>query len=289
MRRATEGETDSATLATRLGSKAPTSWEQLRTDPLAIWTEQTFGLFVDDEGKLARQRPTTLATAAKTLADQTNVDEATCADKLRELLLAARNATDPQGRPLFAFKLHQFIGKGDTVYATLETPESRYLTTQYQRSAPTGNPNRPLFPLAFCRECGQDFLVVNLERGGESFSPRLLNDTRGEQADATGLLYLCTEPWPGPNDPALLDLVPDDWVITDRADRSLDPARRTRLPTALRVDEYGTATDDGLPVAFFERLDFCPSCKTSYESAKQSEFSRWRASAPRAAPARSPC
>jgi ATP-dependent helicase YprA (DUF1998 family)/very-short-patch-repair endonuclease len=274
LRRATDGHADSAALAARLDSPAPTTWEELRTDPLAIWTEQTFGLFVDDEGKLARQRPTTLLAAANALADQTGVDAATCADQLRDLLLAARNAADPQGRPLFAFKLHQFIGKGDTVYATLEAPESRYLTTQYQRSAPQGSPHRPLFPLAFCRECGQDFLVVNREHGGESYSPRPLNDTRGEQAEATGLLYLCADPWPAVNDPALLDIVPDDWVITDGADRSLDPARRTRLPAALRVDEYGTVTDDGLPVAFFERLDFCPSCKTSYESHKQSEFSR---------------
>lgn len=274
LRRATEGQTDSATLAARLRETTPVNWEQLRTDPLAIWTEQTFGLFVDDEGKLARRPPTTLQAAAQKLAKQTDVHEKICGDKLRELLLAAHKATDPQGRPLFAFKLHQFIGKGDTVYATLESPESRYLTTHYQRSAPRGQPRRPLYPLAFCRECGQDFLVVNLERGGESFSPRLLNDTRGEQAEATGLLYLCAEPWPGVNDPALLDLVPDDWIINDGANRSLDPARRTRLPVARRVDDYGTVTDDGLPVAFFERLDFCPSCKTSYESAKQSEFSR---------------
>ena len=47
-----------------------------------------------------------------------------------------------------------------------------------------------------------------------------------------------------------------------------------KLPSSLRVDEFGTITDDGMPVAFFERLDFCPSCKTSYESARQSEFSR---------------
>ena len=91
---------------------------------------------------------------------------------------------------MFAFKLHQFIGKGDTVYTTLEPPTTRYLTTQYQRSAPEGQKGRPLFPLAFCRECGQDFLVVNLEKGREKFSPRTLNDTRGEHAEATGLLFL---------------------------------------------------------------------------------------------------
>jgi ATP-dependent helicase YprA (DUF1998 family)/very-short-patch-repair endonuclease len=274
LRRATAGDADPKALTARLRQDCPTSWEELRTDPLAIWAEREFGLKEDDEGQLARQVPTRLSTAAEKLAEQTGVDQQTCEAALRDLLLAGSRARDPQGRALFAFKLHQFIGKGDTVYVTLESPQIRYLTTQYQRSAPEGTAGRPLFPLAFCRECGQDFLVVNLDRGRGSFSPRPLNDTRGEQAEATGLLYISEEPWPGPNDPNLLELVPDDWVVTDGAGRSLDAARRTRLPDAYRVDEFGTVTEDGLAVAFFERLDFCPSCKTSYESAQQSEFSR---------------
>jgi ATP-dependent helicase YprA (DUF1998 family)/very-short-patch-repair endonuclease len=274
LRRASTGDTDPKALATRLNQKSPTSWARLHTDPLAIWAERTFGLREDDEGRLARQVPTRLRTAATSLAEQTCVDEKTCETALRGLLLAGSRARDQQGRTLFAFKLHQFIGKGDTVYVTLEPPPTRYLTTQYQRSAPEGSPERPLFPLSFCRECGQDFLVVNLDRGRASFSPRPLNDTRGEQAEATGLLYISEQPWPGPNNPNLLELVPDDWVVTDGTDRSLDPARQSRLPDAYQVDEFGTIADDGLAVAFFERLDFCPSCKTSYESAQQSEFSR---------------
>ncbi|MDT7761662.1 MAG: hypothetical protein QOC63_1082, partial [Mycobacterium sp.] len=82
----------------------------------------------------------------------------------------------------------------------------------YQRSSPVGD-GQPLFPLAFCRECGQDILVVNLDKGGENFSPRILNGARGEQAEATGLLLVTEKPWPSPNDPALLDLVPEDWVV----------------------------------------------------------------------------
>ena len=274
LRRATAGEIGPATLASRLTSPTPSNWDALRTDPLAVWTEQTFGLRDDDEGRLARQLPIRLQTAAETLAEHTGVEESVCDDRLRELLLAGSKLRDSQGNPLFAFKLHQFIGKGDTAYTTLEPPDIRYLTTHYQRSSPEGLPGQPLFPLAFCRECGQDFLVVNLDHGGENFSPRILNGGRGEQAEATGLLLITDQPWPAPNDPALLDLVPDDWVVTSGASRVLDKARRSRLPEPYRVDVFGTITDDGLPVAFFERLDFCPSCKTSYESSQQSEFSR---------------
>lgn len=276
LRRATDGEFDTAALTARLSQPVPTTWEQLHRDPLAVWVETKFGLAQDDEGKLARQSPRRLSTAVTELNQLTGVAEDTCREQLRNLLLTGSQVRDPGGRPLFAFKLHQFIGKGDTVYTTLNPPASRYLTTQYQRSAPEEPLGRPLFPLAFCRECGQDFLVVNRDKGGEKFSPRPLNDTRGEQAEATGLLYLCDGDWPSATDPALLDRIPDDWVILDGATRTFDKGRATRLPTAYRIDQFGSVVDDGdgLSVAFFERLDFCPSCKTSYESSQQSEFSR---------------
>ncbi len=274
LRRATTGEADPATLAARLAASTPAEWDELKADPLAVWIEQHFGLHTDDEGKLARRPPSKLSDAATKLHDETGVDEAVCREKLQELLLAGSRARDPHGRSLFAFKLHQFIGKGDTVYTTLEPPAKRFLTTQYQRSAPNRPAGQPLFPLAFCRECGQDFLVVNLERGGESFSPRIPNSDLVEHPDADGLLLLTEQPWPDPQDPALLDLVPEDWVVSSGSGQVLDKARITKLPNSLRVDEFGTITDDGMPVAFFERLEFCPSCKTSYESTRQSQFSR---------------
>ena len=275
LRRATDGQVGAAALAARLGQPAPTTWQELHRDPLAVWVEEKFGLDTDDEGRLARQTPKKLSNAVKELTELTGVDAETCREQLRGLLLTGSKVRDPNGRPLFAFKLHQFIGKGDTVYTALEPPGTRYLTTQYQRSAPEGPKGRPLFPMAFCRECGQDFLVVNLDKGGEKFSPRPLNDTRGEQAEATGLLYLTDNDWPAPNDPALLELIPDDWVIVDGGSRTFDKGRLNRLPAPYRVDQYGTVVDEGgLTVAFFDRLDFCPSCKTSYESSQQSEFSR---------------
>jgi len=273
LRRATSGTSTPAELTTRLRQPVPTTWAALQQDPLAVWTEETFGLRQDDEGNLARQTPTRLKTAAGTLSEVSGVEQEVCEAQLRELLLAGSKVRDEQGRTLFAFKLHQFIGKGDTAYATLQPAGQRYLTTQYQRSAP-GAPGQPLYPLAFCRECGQDYLVVNMDRGGESFSPRTLNGGRGDQADATGLLLLTKTPWPTPHDPAVLDLVPTDWVVDSTGSRSLDKARVNKLPTPVRVDAFGTITDDGTPGAFFETLHFCPTCKTSYESPRQSEFAR---------------
>lgn len=275
LRRATVGEVNKSELASRLNAATPTGWEELHKDPLAVWVEEKFGLKTDDEDRLARQEPRRLSEAVKELQELTGSNEGVCRAQLRELLLTGSKVRDPAGRSLFAFKLHQFIGKGDTVYTTLESPATRYLTTQYQRSAPEGQKGRPLFPLAFCRECGQDFLVVNLDKGREKFSPRTLNDSRGEPAEATGLLFLPDGSWPEPSNPAFLDVVPEDWVVVDSGKRTLDKSRLNRVPVPFQLDPFGTIVeDDGLLVAFFERLDFCPSCKTSYESTHQSEFSR---------------
>ena len=285
LRRATVGDTDTDRLRSRVALAPPTTRTALQGDDLAIWIEQTFGLGEDDEGNLARQIPTRLRDAAGELSALTGADLAVGDTALRDTLLAGSRACDEDGRPLFAFKLHQFIGKGDTAYVTLARPEQRYLTTHYQRSAPVEPPGQPLFPLAFCRECGQDYLVVTRERGGERFVPRLLTGGAGEPApgtrmftggppEATGLLLITDVDWPEEPSDALLELVPEDWVIEVGGRRELDKARRPRLPRGLRVDGFGTVTDDGVSAAFFETLHFCPSCKTSYESTAQSEFSR---------------
>ncbi|VVJ19635.1 Helicase [Amycolatopsis camponoti] len=274
LRRATVGESSSHRLATRVLASPPADQDALRRDDLAIWIEQTFGLGTDDEGSLSRLPPVRLQDAAGRLAELTGTDVATCARALRETLLAGSQSRDEDGRSLFAFKLHQFIGKGDTAYVTLDRPEQRYLTTHYQRSAPQGPAGQPLFPLAFCRECGQDFLVVTRKKGGERFEPRLLGGGLGEQDNAAGLLLITEKAWPDRSSPDLLELVPDDWIVESGDDRVLDKARWPRLPKGVRVDVFGDACDDGVTAAFFETLHFCPTCKTSYESAMQSEFSR---------------
>jgi hypothetical protein len=274
LRRATVGDIEVTRLRVRVKTPAPPDWDTLRSDDLAIWIEHTFGLRANDEGKLVRRAPTRLCDAAERLAQLTDTDAQSCADALRNTLLTGSRVRDSEGRALFAFKLHQFIGKGDTAYATLDRPDRRYLTTRYQRSAPHGPVGQPLFPLAFCRECGQDYLVVTREKGGDRFVPRMLGGGTGEQGEAAGLLLITDTDWPDRSSPSLLNLVPDDWVVESNGSRELDKARRPRLPVGVRLDVFGERCEDGVTAAFFETLHFCPTCKTSYESSAQSEFSR---------------
>ena len=112
-----------------------------------------------------RRRPPTLPEAARAArrADRRGRRTA-CATAIKETLQAGSRIINPAtGRPVFAFRLHQFLSKGDNVYVTLEPPATRHVTSTYQVAAPGRQPGRAeriLVPTAFCRECGQEYLVV---------------------------------------------------------------------------------------------------------------------------------
>ena len=151
--------------------------------PLAAWVEQTLGLETKD-GNLVRHSPETFAAATTRLAEESGVDEAACGEKLRAVLEAGNLARFNENQPVFAFRLHQFLSSGSSVRATLEPLDQRELTMEGRYLAE----EKVLFPLAFCRECGQDFYLVELieENGGEKLVPRspmgegFDEDTQGE-------------------------------------------------------------------------------------------------------------
>ena len=131
-------------------------FDALRADPLASWVEDTFGITAEPStGTLIRRTPTTVERAAATLAELAGVPKDNCAIAIRATLLAGSRTMNPQtGRPLFAFRLHQFLSKGGTVFTTLEPDGSRPIESEFQVELPG---ERRLFPLAFCRECGQEY------------------------------------------------------------------------------------------------------------------------------------
>ncbi|MCZ7537349.1 MAG: DEAD/DEAH box helicase [Acidimicrobiia bacterium] len=164
------------------------SYESLAADPLAGWIESTFGLAEDETGALVRSAPTTVPAAAESLARESGATEEDCKKAIRTVLLAgSRTRHHEHGRPLFAFRLHQFISKGDTVHVSLEPETSRHITAQYQLRVP-GHPDKALLPLGFCRECGQEYYVVSRvsRSGAAAYVPRHDSDASGGDA-VTGL------------------------------------------------------------------------------------------------------
>ncbi|MCM3554859.1 DEAD/DEAH box helicase [Janibacter melonis] len=272
--RATAVVNDESSLATCVREDPPADFAPLQEWPLAGWVESTFGLTAEPgTGVVVRQRPRKVREhAAPILSELTGLTTDTCEQAIRRALSAGAATRDPgTGRPLFAFRLHQFLSKGDSVYVTLEGEQERVVTSSYQVSAP-GQPHALLYPLAFCRECGQDYVVVaRREQGGQvRFSPRRDRDASGGERN-DGYLYISADhPWPP--DPVSENRLPDSWVESKEVVKS----RRKYLPERVAVDVDGVVTDgSGVQAAFLPSpFQFCLRCRVSYESARGNDYSR---------------
>ncbi|MFT4038962.1 MAG: DEAD/DEAH box helicase [Thermomicrobiales bacterium] len=254
-------------------------YEAIRKHPLAWWVESAFGIQRDDLGRLERKAPITLAQAAADLSEVTVVDIAVCRAHLQAMLLAGYATAHPEtGRPLFAFRLHQFVSRGDTVYSTLQSGPERHLALEGQVFVP-GDRDRRLFPLAFCRQCGQAYSVVDWVADAKVIEPRRLNDVTPADSASTrrsGFLFADpTESWDG--DPERL---PEEWLET-RANGSVVVRRdaKNRIPVHLFVRPDGEVSEVGggdclsawfLPAPF----RFCLNCLVSYSGRAGGDFSR---------------
>ncbi|MBA5845676.1 DEAD/DEAH box helicase [Gordonia amicalis] len=272
--RATAGDpSDADALASEIrrgGSHG--SYEQMVASPLTTWIESTFGLDMENKsGRIIRQRPARVRESAAYLAGITDCTRDECEQAIRATLLAGARTSHPgTGRPLFAFRLHQFLSKGDTVYVSIEPEDRRHVTSTYQVAVP-GEPHKSLIPLAFCRECGQEYLVVARvdDRGTIRYRPRRDRDASGGD-DANGYLYVSDDqPWP--TDPISEGRFPDSWIT----DGAVTERLRRHQPRIVRVGVDGTETADGLSMAYVPSpFRFCLRCKISYEQTRGNDFAK---------------
>ncbi|MFE4372161.1 DEAD/DEAH box helicase [Streptomyces sp. NPDC056835] len=271
-------------------------YEVLRTDPLAVWVEDSFGLAEENEksgGRLVRRTPVTVPEAAETLSRDSGQRDELCRAAIESILRAGAEARHRvHRRPLFAFRLHQFLSKGDTVYTSLEPAGQRHLTSQYQVVVPQQR-EKPLIPLAFCRDCGHEYLVVTRERGaaGPRFVARRDPEAPGEEDD--GYLYVSEErPWPTEPDEILVRL-PDSWVETgEDGARTVVQARAGDLPREVRIAPDGRLLAerhtgvvepaeaketgaDGLRAWWIAApFRFCLRCRVSHEQLRARDFAK---------------
>lgn len=271
--------------ASRLRACAPRDYRSLTQDPLACWIESYFGLREDESGRIVRQRPARIEDAAAELARDSGADtdpgDVTidrCVRAIRETLKAGSQVSNAvTGRPLFAFRLHQFLSKGDTVYVTLEHPASRTMTRDYQLVEP-GTENIFL-PLAFCRECGQEYLAVWRSRRDGRFvyeSRKNTEATGGNRDD--GYLYIDpARPWPATVTEAIDQRrLPESWLEPDTdGQETVRKSYLPRLPRRVAVDPSGIEAADGLEAVFIPSpFLFCLHCGVSYEQTRGRDFAR---------------
>jgi len=283
---AEEAETDRR-LAERLRAGDPPAAGAIAAfldDPLARWLETRLGLeWSAADARWIRAVPRSIRGArglAAELSRRTGIDEANCEEAIERTLLRGFDLKLPgTDRPLFAFRLHQFIGKGETVWASLEPEHRRQLTLQAQQFVPDGTRGRLLFPLAFCRDCGQEYYTVfrqpaDLE--GRTIAPRALSERQGEEGAEPGFLFASERnPWPLQAHEQL-DRLPVDWLEEVAGVRRVRKDREKYLPQKALLGPGGGPVTDGalfwwLPAPF--RL--CLACGVSYPiQSRASDFGR---------------
>ena len=267
--------------------------EDVVAHPLAAWLEETFGLDTED-GRLVRRRPVTFAEGLGRLVAATGLDPARCEERLRAVLEAGNAARTPTGDPVFAFRLHQFLSSGSSVFATLQPPEERFLTMEGQVVAPgadaEGQP-RLLFPLAFCRECGQEYHLVSRIRAGDD----QLDDS-GEALDSTirdrlipraSFLSAREDEMPGTLGFFAIERgdlwagadeeLPEFWFDQLKAGPRMKKQYAPHRPERLWVRPDGAVSEhdaDGSLMGWFQPrpLMLCLRCRAAYDLREKSDF-----------------
>ena len=138
-------------LADAVASDAPppSDYESFRTHPLASWIESTFGVETEPgTSRLTRRRPRTLRgeeSAVSELARLTGAQPDACCQVLQEFLKEGSELRRSESSrfPIFAFRLHQFFTRADTVWSTVEPEDVRHLEMAKLGSKP-GEPDTPL-------------------------------------------------------------------------------------------------------------------------------------------------
>jgi len=268
----------------------PEDYDSFRQHPLASWIESTFGVRTEDgTDRLIRQAPRRLQggelehqqSAAAELAALTATDPAHCAVVLRRFLLQGSTLRRSASSrfPIFAFRLHQFFTRGDTVWATLEAEAERYLALAKMVSKP-GEPDTPLFPLVFCRQCGTAYYRARVfaDEHGRALTPR--EDRREETDDGSGDVYIyasASAPWPRIDSNALLDRLPAFMKdLTAQGVERLRPDAKGDVPEAVWVNAHGRIVTEGtgMPAALIhDNFLFClePTCGVAYTKNQRSE------------------
>lgn len=288
LRRVTDetAATDQASLAAALDADVPVvvGHDLLRRHPVAVWAETTLGLQREDGnpgGRWVRTtRPRTLADAAALLSDTSGRTTQVCLDHLRKLLLLAYRTPGADGRPLFAFRLHQFIAGAGDVFATLQPASERYITLNGQQFQP-GERSKPLFNVVFCRNCGQEYHPVWAavsNRRVTRIDARELSDRSADDDEGASMHgYFAPDP-DGMFNAEDVDHYPDEWLETtvDGSQRIRQNFRSIR-PVPFRVGSSGEADNHGMSGWFIPRsFRFClnQACDAVFDGFARSESAK---------------
>jgi superfamily II DNA/RNA helicase len=261
-------DTNRASLAAVIDRPLPSvaTDAELATHPLAAWLEMSVGL--KDAQGLQRRRPVTLRAAAERLAGDADRPVDKCEDVLRGMLVLAGKPERERGgqgeRAFMTFKLHRFLSGAGHAHATLREPSARLVTVEGQKFHPE-DPDTRLYPVFFCRVCGQEYHPVTLadEDGRRQALPRPIDEPPLVDADAGRIGgYLMPEPTVGEFDfDGSPECYPEEWQETSPSGQArLKKTHRARALEQIQVSPDG-ALGSGRPMWFSPgKFGFCPVC-----------------------------
>jgi len=223
-------------LRAALAAAPPSDLPALRRHPVMRWLEYELGLEREADGRLKRRVPRPLSDVARQLSEITGFEPEHCDRYVRDLLVRGGTLLGEAGTRAVAFKLHQFVAQGRTLYATLEARDQREFSLAGQLQAGEG---KLFLPVKFCRQCGQDYYhVVQVE---DRYLPHPVGAEPDEEEAQAG--YLMLAPDEGDWSP---EQIPEDWY---NANGKLKPTWRKRVPQPVWVRPDGSFSPTPMPAA----------------------------------------
>ena len=246
-----------------------------RHHPLAAWVEKTFGVEMQD-GRLVRRTPIKFKEGVEKLTNESGLTEENCRLELRAVLDRGNSLKNEDGEALFAFRLHQFLAAGGTVYATLDSAENRQLSLEGQYYAAGDKGERLLYPLVFCRDCGQEYYMVSWQAGVDGeITPRPPVFYAEEEDEKIQPGYAALDEGKLWSDERIDDL-PDHWWETGKTER-IKREYKEHVPQKLFVQPAGHARNEnsaGGTAVWFQPSPFlfCLRCGVAYERREKNDF-----------------
>jgi superfamily II DNA/RNA helicase len=233
-------------------------------NPLAIWLENKIALNRKSDGLIERNRPLTLSSISKQLAEDSGVELDKCQAALLGLLkwsevLNLKGSKLKPRKAYLPFKIHQFISQTGNVFVTLEPRDEREITLETGRYIIKHGKDRPIFPVMFSRYSGYDFICVAKNFDDGKLEPRnpdelpariTREDLKGDREEGLPKRILDEKDFPDGYlilnhgseeiwDAREEENLPESWFKTSRGITKIDNYYEFRLPRKIFFDDEG--------------------------------------------------